>query len=162
MRKLIILFCLLMTFQSYAQSVSSSLVSSAGGSFYQIYAKMDWAIGETVIETYNANNNYMTHGFIQGSNTSLNSIDEKRLANISLKVFPNPFKTELQINFVGISNLQKPSVQIFNILGMEVYNKTNLSTENKIELNQLSAGIYLLKVEVDNQLYQTYRIEKVD
>jgi hypothetical protein len=162
MKKIITLIFLIYAFQSQSQSISSSLVSSAGGSFYQIYAKMDWAIGETVIETYKTNNNYMTQGFIQGATTSLNSVYEHQFKGISMVLFPNPFSTGIQINFSGLSNSQKPSILVFDILGKVVFRMDDLGMENKLELEQLSAGIYLVKVNINNQNYGSYRIEKLD
>jgi hypothetical protein len=51
MKKIITLIFIISAFQANSQLISANLVSSAGGSFYQIYAKMEWPIGETVIET---------------------------------------------------------------------------------------------------------------
>jgi hypothetical protein len=162
MKKIFTLLCLISTIFTQAQSISANLVSTSGGSFYQIYAKMDWAIGETVIETYNANNNYLTQGFIQGSSTSLNAVKEHQFIGINLELFPNPFSSGIQINFTGMSNTQKPSVLIFDILGKEVFRKNDLGIENKLELDQLSAGVYLVKISINNQNFSSYRIEKLD
>jgi hypothetical protein len=162
MKRIITLFFLISTTLVQAQSISADLVSSAGGSFYQIYAKMDWAIGETVIETYNANNNYMTQGFIQGANTSLNTVQESQFIGVNMELYPNPFRTSIQINFSGLTNSQNPSILVFDILGKEVYRKDDLSTENKLELDHLSAGVYLVKVSINSQNFRINRIEKLD
>jgi hypothetical protein len=162
MKKIITLIFIISAFQANSQLISANLVSSAGGSFYQIYAKMDWAIGETVIETYNANNNYLTQGFIQGANTSLNSIRENQFNGISMKLYPNPFSTMIHIDFIGLSNSQKTSILIFDILGKEIFRKDNLGIENSIDLEHLSAGFYLVNIQINNLNYSTYRIEKLD
>ena len=64
----------------------------------------------------------------------------------SIKVFPNPANNILQIN--NVNQLVK-SVQVFDLLGKEVYTENKLSN-NKINVSNLNQGIYILKLNAEN------------
>lgn len=162
MKTIIIFLFSAYSLEAYSQVLSSQLVSSGGGSFTQIYGKMDFAIGETIIETYKANNNYLCHGFIQGASTSLNSISEINEAKTKITLYPNPFNNELNINFTGTTRLKNTSVDIYDILGKIVHSSSDLKEENSIILNHLSPGIYLAIVKTNNNNLETFRIEKLN
>ena len=62
----------------------------------------------------------------------------------SISVYPNPFKDELYI-----TNDESPntSIKVYNLNGTIVYYGESLKTQNKLYLNNLSAGIYLLQID---------------
>ena len=65
-----------------------------------------------------------------------------------IKIFPNPTK-----DFFTISNnisLDNFSVQVFNILGKKILEQSKL-TSNKMDISALQKGIYLLKIQKENQ-----------
>lgn len=162
MKKTFTLLLTLFALQGYSQIKSSELVSSAGGNFYQIYAKMDWTIGETVIETFKANNNYLSQGFIQGASSSLNAVKESQFKGLSVEIYPNPFHNQIQVNFNELFQNKEARIVIYDILGKEVLNKDNLKEENRVYLDSFSAGVYIVKIYVNNQDFSTIRIEKLD
>lgn len=162
MKTIIALILLTISIEVKSQIISSSLISSGGGSFTQIYGKMDFAIGETIIETYKANNNYLCHGFIQGASTSLNSISKINEAKTKITLYPNPFNSELNINFTGTTTLKNACVDIYDILGKIVHSSSDLKKENSIILNHLSPGIYLAMIKTNNNTLETFRIEKLN
>ena len=63
--------------------------------------------------------------------------------NNELKIFPNPADEYLNIHLAG-SN-KKISFEIYNILGERVISKQLLS-EQKINIRELPAGIYILRM----------------
>jgi Secretion system C-terminal sorting domain len=65
--------------------------------------------------------------------------------NFVIDIFPNPFQHELNINF---SQFEKNAhCEIFDFNGKSVYKSQLNNIENKIQLQNLSAGIYLIKIQ---------------
>jgi hypothetical protein len=81
--------------------------------------------------------------------------------NVSTKrekhFFPNPAKEELNIRFYN--NQENQKVEIFNLLGEKVFEKRfeKSSEKEKIDVSQLPAGIYFVKMEGEGDEF----IEKI-
>jgi hypothetical protein len=69
--------------------------------------------------------------------------------------YPNPVRSILNIESANPIS----SIQVYDMLGKVVYNKDFDSSNLNINLQELSAGTYLLKVNIDNS-YETFRIIK--
>lgn len=81
-----------------------------------------------------------------GGNSAL-SIDDLDNKTNNIKVFPNP-STE----FIQISGLSKEeSYKIYNVLGVET-NKGSISNNDKINIQNLTNGIYFLKFDSGNTI----------
>lgn len=120
-------------------------------------------------ERYNANNvdtpaqiheldlsGYLSN-YLSYNNLDFNS-------NKKISVFPNP-STVSQNVYLDIPNeyLGKNAViSIYDTYGREVFvkNKTNLSKQETLEVFLSSAGIYILKIKVENNL-QNFRLIKM-
>lgn len=79
-------------------------------------------------------------------NFNVLSIDENEIVN-SLKIYPNPTSSEINLEFNSNINFESGNVSIFNLVSQEVYTE-NLHFENgfsKFNVN-LPIGIYLLKL----------------
>ena len=63
-------------------------------------------------------------------------------------MFPNP----VQGNTVFFSTDKQGTVQIYNILGKLIKTKTISIDNNKIDISSLSKGIYLVKINLENQM----------
>jgi len=66
--------------------------------------------------------------------------------NTTFKAYPNPVRDELNLSF----SQNMTDISIFNILGQKVLTKKVNATEDKIDMSNLAAGTYLVKVMVDN------------
>jgi subtilisin family serine protease len=75
------------------------------------------------------------------------SVNNFGLANIN--IYPNPVKNEFTISDLSITGGDS-SLQIFNVSGKKVLEKTNLIS-NKVDVSDLENGIYLVKIRIDNQ-----------
>lgn len=83
-------------------------------------------------------NEYVTK--IWGSALSTNDF-----APIKFKMYPNPVKD----NFVYVSSTQDLDVIIYNVLGKTIEKKHVSPNNNKIDVSNLSKGIYLIKLTSD-------------
>lgn len=101
----------------------------------------------------NALDNNFTNFYIQNNKTECNSIPEVEAqcqlsiteADISqaLSVFPNPVSSTLQINTSKTISFEKATV--YSILGEKILE----TSEKQLNLENLSEGIYFVKVETD-------------
>jgi hypothetical protein len=73
------------------------------------------------------------------------SIEEKRSEAFSF--YPNPVKNKLTI--VSSSNVNLLELSIYNQLGQEISEKPVLDSDNKINVSELAAGIYLVKLTTE-------------
>lgn len=89
---------------------------------------------------------------------NLTSTDIITFADKSMiKVYPNPFVDYIHVELLHRTS-EKLSVQLYSILGRKVVEvKSGINEYNRITINnlsQLSSGIYILKVKMDNVLMQ--------
>ena len=73
----------------------------------------------------------------------------------SFSVYPNPVKDVLNIDYAD--NVTK--IQIVNMLGQEVMNKSVNNTQNQIDMSGLVSGTYLVKVTA-NDVVKTIKVIK--
>lgn len=87
-------------------------------------------------------------GTVSGDGTSTTlSTNDFQLSDRSIKIYPNPAS-----NFIKISGLTKEvSYSIYNILGSGI-SKGKISNNEKLDIQQLSQGLYLLKFENGNTI----------
>jgi sugar lactone lactonase YvrE len=81
--------------------------------------------------------------------TEINKNDDKS----ALIIYPNPFTNVVTIKSVSVPE----QIDVFNSLGERVFTTSAKSLTTKIDLSQLSAGIYILKLK-----NKTSRLVKVD
>ena len=88
------------------------------------------------------------------NNCSLLSVEENSLdKGHNVKVYPNPTIDHLNIE----SDLIINKILVYNILGERIKQTTN---QNYIELRDLNAGIYILKIQIKDNIEITKRIVK--
>jgi hypothetical protein len=77
------------------------------------------------------------------TNTSI----EDALAGLkpSINVYPNPVVNELEVELFN-TNFKKSTISIYNVSGQEVMTGTMLGKNKKIDVQNLSNGVYMLKV----------------
>jgi len=76
------------------------------------------------------------------------SLANVKFDNEMFKAYPNPVKDLLNLSYTqNISN-----VEIFNMLGQQVFAKTVNATQGQVDMSNLAAGTYLVKVATDNQV----------
>lgn len=114
---------------------------------------------------YVARSNFSQDGYFKGAIDDIrifnHTLSEVEVSNIynntstrieksnlnSIKVFPNPVKSTLYFSQQLTSG---STLSLFNITGKCVFSKLVNENTNSINLNQLSEGIYLLKIQSDN------------
>ncbi len=118
---------------------------------FQEYAiPVIWARGN------GATNTLAYHGTNKGSMSMTTQVlGVSELQTLKFSLYPNPVKDKL--NIVLSSETNNATVTIYNVLGNKVMNKSLNNVFNKIDISNLSSGIYLVKV-VDGK--DTYGIKR--
>ena len=73
----------------------------------------------------------------------------------SLVVYPNPAS-----DIITVKGVQIKQVEVFNILGQRVLNKTCHEEEIHLDVSSLVAGVYLLRVIDDAMQTHSHRVVK--
>ena len=142
------------------QNTSPNLVSSAGASleFSGVTSfKMDFSIGEIIINTAFADDFMITQGFHQES-IYLSTIKES--INMELTIFPNPTTSSINIDFHDTIN-SPIKLDIYDASGKQwgITEFINEKTYN-MSLEGLAEGIYFLFLENKN-FKNIYKIHKI-
>ena len=168
----IIILCL--PFISLSQSVSSSIISSAGGKATSDQGvTLDWTMGEIFSPTMK-NDFHVTSGFQQGNlskkapstskeliqpevfqNDSSNIDLEVEVVKMEVTVFPNPTAERLWVKYNG-EDITPCQINIFNINGKKVFSQVvELGENQKREINHiqnLPANQYLLQLKINEKI----------
>ncbi len=143
-----------------AQSVSSSVIGSAGAYATSSDGSMSWTIGEVMTETYSSTSKFFSQGFHQPNTINVTDIQRYSVSNIT--IFPNPSSGTF---FINISQaLGNYTFELYDLLSNLVLKETtSASVQNSIEISvhDLSNGIYLLRItNTISNISNTYKIEK--
>jgi len=81
--------------------------------------------------------------------------------NFTATVYPNPVHSFLIIELSNTGNLNtnNNSIKVWNMQGSEVFNLTNPTTTNNVDLSKLPYGSYILKISI-NSTVKNYKIIK--
>jgi len=101
--------------------------------------------------------NILFEGGNFGSFEKTGFVSADNLANDSIifpevQIFPNPVNTVL-----SVVNAKGLNVQLFDVLGREVYAKQNISVEEQISVSNLDEGTYFVKLS-NNELARTEKV----
>lgn len=83
------------------------------------------------------------------------STDDFTLSNVS--IYPNPVKNTLNIK---LQNPKDTQIDIYNILGKKVLSNTINKTNNTINTEQLSSGLYIIRIQQDEAVLSKKLIKR--
>jgi hypothetical protein len=86
----------------------------------------------------------------------ISSVNNQNNLSTNIQVYPNPTTEVLRIKSTTILT----SVQLFNPTGQLIFSLGENNNETSIELTHWSKGLYILKVEDENNHHQTFKIIK--
>ena len=141
----------------FGQTIQNSVISSTGGSSSTSNLKMDYTLGETVIETFSAGGNTLTQGFHQ-TNLTLVAIENVELfAEIS--IYPNP--TSEFVNIDIPANYKLMEISMFDVTGKLLKTQANASGLVTFNVNDLATGTYYFQViNPKNKEFKTFKLVK--
>jgi len=143
MRIVLLFLWMLITHSSQiqAQTIQNDVVSAAGGSFTIGLNSIDWTMGETVIDFY-SNSAKLHQGFHQVFTESLTASTEVLIPGAAIEVFPNPTTDFIEIQ--ADQNLSDTHLSLVNSSGKVVLTKQLQEYDNRLSIQELPEGMYLL------------------
>ncbi|PLW92827.1 MAG: hypothetical protein C0592_08785 [Marinilabiliales bacterium] len=125
-----------------AQSIQNDVVSSAGASGSSATMKIDYTVGEPVIELRQATTISASQGFHQPG-LYVTAIDNPELEGI--QCYPNPVDENLIVD-IPASYTSSFVYTIYDLNGRVMVSETIASGSNAINMKSFAAGNYLLYV----------------
>ncbi|MDD3875041.1 MAG: T9SS type A sorting domain-containing protein [Bacteroidales bacterium] len=126
----------------FGQTIQNSVISSTGASASSGNVKMDYTLGEIVVETFTSGGNTITQGFHQ-TNLTLVAIENPELFS-EINVYPNPANEYINIDIpAGYDML---NITLFDDLGRLVSQQKEVSGLQTLDAHDLATGIYYLQV----------------
>ena len=78
---------------------------------------------------------------------------------VDLKIYPNPVQKEIRLD-LGTLNPEGISYQLFDINGRALEYALVSSAIEQIDMNYLSAGVYILNVSKEGKTIKSFKISK--
>jgi len=159
MNKLIYYVSLTMLFFISGHCYSQQVISSAGTSAEGTNVRISWTVGEPVIETFTGTSVILTQGFHQ-SKLTITALEKIDLPSLELKVYPNPFFSQLHIAVVK-GDWDNLEYLLFSLDGKLLQQKVALNQVETMNLESFTQGAYLLKVSRHhNETIRTFKVIK--
>lgn len=152
-----ILFLVAISYSSQAQSLSQTVIGSAG-SFTPAPsgAPLHWTVGEVAVQTFEGTN-ILSEGFHQMYYDLLFTPLWEVNNQIELKLFPNPTAGWLRLENESGASL---NIVVSNLLGQHILSTTTDQFQHDFDLAVYPDGLYLFSVHKNGQLIKTFKINK--
>ncbi|MDY0202191.1 MAG: T9SS type A sorting domain-containing protein [Tenuifilaceae bacterium] len=139
------------------QPVVQQAVVSGGEYHKKDAGSISWSLGETAVSTLAEGEYIITQGF-QQSKLTVTAIDKEPSISINIKAYPNPTNNYVFIEVDGeITNLK---YEVYTVNGLNIAEKPFDSNPQNIAFGQLNSGVYLIRIQRDNQTIRTLRVVK--
>jgi hypothetical protein len=151
-KKTIGLFSLFASISVSAQEV----VSTQGESYSNASAKIDFTIGEVVINTGTDGTNDLTQGFHQTNWTFLGV--EDFAPNFQATIFPNPTQDVFNIKTSVFENV---TYTLYDAQGKLVMQNILSAEQTPIQVSRLAPGSYSLTLNNETQNLKIFKLVKI-
>jgi hypothetical protein len=162
-RSTILISLLFSFFWTKAQSLSPTVIASAGGSDKSNNIRLDWTLGEPATETVTTKQAMYTQGFHQPYLQVINiPVEVDSSLGYEVMVYPNPVSSTLHVYLKGIQD-SKVYLRLSDINGRTVYLNSVYSagSSTTIDMSQLAADVYILFISTPSgQTLKSYKIIK--
>jgi len=157
MKKIFILFCVLMTgVGAYAQSA----VSTSGGESSGSGGSASYTIGQTFYSANEETSGQISEGVQQAYEIyDVTEVQNPISANISLSAFPNPTSDFLTLRIDG-DYIEGLDCTMYDISGKEIMQQQIGSSETSIDMQSLPPATYFVRVTKGKNEVKTFKVVK--
>ena len=165
MRKIIVIVSLaLFPFIAWGQSLSPTVIATAGDYFDNGNVSISFTVGEVAVTTLEAGDVILTQGFQQPFELDVTAVNDQEIS-WSVKTYPNPVKDQLHIKFT-LEKTDDFTVVVMDLTGKKVlikkYNQVNTGEVKDLSFENYAPGIYLISVtSKDKSVRKIYKVQKV-
>ena len=119
---------------------------------------VSYSLGQISYHSINTVNGSVGEGVQQPFEILLVSVEEvENNVTINVDLYPNPVSNYIILNTEQYEGLQ---FQLFSVNGKKLNSGTLMNKETKINMKELAKSTYFLKIQLNNQSFQTYKIIK--
>ncbi|MFA5583888.1 MAG: T9SS type A sorting domain-containing protein [Bacteriovoracaceae bacterium] len=150
MKTLLTFLLSILTLTGFSQSISiTGTITSSGQTFHKNGITLDFAAGQPILMG-TTSNNILFDGFVvsEAGSVGVEEINEQ----LQLTFYPNP-----TIDFIQTDKTNIEMLSVYNLNGALV---KQVSMSSRIDVSDLTTGIYILVAETNNQLSQFKFIKK--
>jgi hypothetical protein len=148
------MFLILWNF-SFSQSLSPTLISSAGAYAAAGDITLSYSLGEIAVTTLTSDNLVLTQGFQQPQLTGTGMPDEMKL-DWKVNAFPNPVQDRLNIS-IRLGKPVEMNLEIIDLTGKKILIKKlgriPADFDHSIDFSGFVKGIYFLKIQTTDKKY---------
>jgi hypothetical protein len=142
------------------QTIKPDVIASLGGSGITNEFSMNWTLGEVFVEEFSNGDYILAQGFNQGY-PGIASNTRNSLLNFEISVYPNPVSDILNIQILDSQANMNWRFEVFDMLGIKLFDKFSNENNNMIDFSSMMAGTYLVRVSHHNY-YKIFHITKND
>jgi hypothetical protein len=147
---------LLLTFFSYAQSISKSVIGMAGKTQSNGGLSVSWTAGEPVVGLMTSSSAQLGNGYYPSLDVQA-LLKEDFTMDIAIKIYPNPTSNFL---YAEQKDQHQLRINIVDVNGRIVL-ENNINSGGQIDISNFSIGIYIIQVQdLETQKKNTYKIIK--
>ena len=158
-------FAIIACFICWIPTVSSQQsVHTSGGESLGPGGSLSYSVGQIAYSAYQGLSGTVFEG-VQQPYIAIMVNTETPFSDISIRLFPNPADhyTSVEINEFGPSNdLSDFSCDLYTIYGHAMWSENIESPLTRLNTSTLIPGMYLLKVNYQNQPIKTFRFIKTE
>ncbi len=158
-------FAIIAFFMCWIPAVSSQQsVNAAGGEAQGSGGSMAFSVGQ-VAYTYNQGATGNSNEGVQQPFIEIMVSTETPFSAISIQLYPNPSAayTSVEINDIGsVPDLSDFSCQLYTIYGHLLWSDSIEEPLTRLNTSTLTAGMYIVKVNFQNQPIKTFRFIKTE
>ena len=157
MKKILILFCVLMTgFGAYAQSA----VSASGGESSGSGGSASYTVGQTFYSANEGTSGQVSEGVQQVYEIyDVTEVLNPVYIGISLSVYPNPTTGIINL-LVENGEVSGLNYAMFDATGKQVLARQIVSNNNSIDMQSLPSATYYVRVTKDEKEVKTFKVIK--
>ncbi|MHB0754877.1 T9SS type A sorting domain-containing protein [Polaribacter sp. M15] len=156
MKKTILLGVLLCT---SPLTYSQATYASSGGNIKSDTGSLTFTVGQLVYTTSNNDNGFMAQGVQQAFEFQVLSNSDFSPKNFTLLTYPNPTSDYFVVSTTDTLN-NKLEYTLFDIQGKQIKTGRIVKRNTNIEIQDISNGVYFLKVTNGKQLLKSVEIIK--
>ena len=151
-------FALLTLLFSISALSAQQVISTSGNHHEAGDRSISWTLGETVIETFKADENILTQGFHQSKLTVV-SVEEIDMTRYNITAFPNPTKSYVTLN-VETDKYENMSFMLYDLNGNLIKQGFIHDKKTEISFEGLKPAVYFIRIIEGNKNLTTIRIVK--
>jgi hypothetical protein len=156
MKNIFLTVFLLLTFFSYAQSISKSVIGMAGKTQSNGGLSVSWTAGEPVVGLMTSSSAQLGNGYYPSLDVQA-LLKEDFTMDIAIKIYPNPTSNFL---YAEQKDQHQLRINIVDVNGRIVL-ENNINSGGQIDISNFSIGIYIIQVQdLETQKKNTYKIIK--